>query len=69
MQVNNSRLNNSVNGITQNVGNASPGRDAQQVCPDRYPVTALKNKNKMKIATWNVRTLFQSGKLESNDVM
>ena len=67
MQVNNSRLNNGVNGITQTLGNVSPGRDthAQQVGPDRYPVTALKNKTELKVGTWNVRTLFQSGKLEN----
>ena len=65
MQVNNSRLNNGVNEITQNLGNVSPGRDthSQQVGPDRYPVTALKNKTEIKVATWNVCTLFRSGKL------
>ena len=32
---------------------------------DRYPMTALKNRNEIKVATWNVRTLYQSGKLEN----
>ena len=56
-----------MNGTSQNLGNVSPGRDthAHQMGPDRYPVTALKNENEMKVATWNVRTLFQSGKLEN----
>ena len=67
MQVNVSSLNNGVNGTTQNLSNASSGREthAQQVGPDRYPMTALKTRNEIKVATWNVRTLYQSGKLEN----
>lgn len=38
-----------------------------QVEPDRHPVTARnRNQNNVfKVATWNVRTLFQTGKLEN----
>ena len=44
----------------------------QQVVLDRHPATASQNKyhrqqksklNKMKVATWNIRTGYQSGKL------
>ena len=57
----------SVNGVTSKRCNSSLGRDphAQQVSPDRHPITATKNRETMKIATWNVRTLYQSGKLEN----
>ena len=42
---------------------ASPGRDChvRQVIPDRHPAT-VRNKTTLKVATWNVRTLFQNGK-------
>lgn len=47
--------------------NNSLGRDphAQQVSPDRHPITAAKNRETLKIATWNVRTMYQKGKLEN----
>ena len=67
MQVSISSLSNSVNGTTRNWNNASHGREthARQVGPDRYPMTALKNRNEIKVATWKVCTLYQSGKLEN----
>ena len=39
----------------------------RQVIPDRQPITVRlnKNKNKIKIGTWNVRTLAQKGKLQN----
>ena len=46
------------------------GAHDQQVNLDRYQATAGKHKSRsrvksVKIATWNVRTLYQSGKLEN----
>ena len=45
MQDTNSHRNNGVNGVTQNLNNALPGREThiQQVRQDRYPATAVKN--------------------------
>ena len=47
----------------------SSGRDchAPQVTPDRHQasVEKLKTTQKLKIATWNVRTVLQKGKLEN----
>ena len=44
----------------------SLGRDfhVRQVEPDRHPAT-VRNRNVMKIATWNVRTLSKDGKYEN----
>ena len=44
-----------------------PGRDrhVQQVAPGRHPATVTKTNKHTKLGTWNVRTLFQSGKLEN----
>ena len=55
---------NGVKGVLSNGGDSSLGRvfHAQQVDPDRQPVT-VSNKEILKIATWNVRTLYQKGKL------
>ncbi|GFO32942.1 craniofacial development protein 2-like [Plakobranchus ocellatus] len=36
-----------------------------QVTPDRHQATAPKLKDKLNIATWNIRTLFKKGKLEN----
>ena len=53
---------NSVNGVRST--STSLGRDlhVRQVEPDRHPVT-VRNNNNLRIGTWNVRTLFQAGKL------
>ena len=64
---------NSVKGTRNSV---SLGRDTNvaQVGPDRHPATVAKNKKNIRkrwkknttyIATWNVRTLFQKGKLDN----
>jgi len=47
-------------------GVVSPGRDCHErhVVPDRYPATSRNNKAK-NIASWNVRTLLEKGKLEN----
>ena len=45
----------------------SPGRmlSPQQGAFDRHQVTACNTRTKMKIATWNVRTMHQAGKLQN----
>jgi hypothetical protein len=46
----------------------SPGTDShdRQVTPDRQPDTVEKRrKGDLHLATWNVRTLYQAGKLEN----
>ena len=53
-------------------GNAKPssrtspdGRLSTQQCTfDRHPVTTCNTREKMKIATWNVSTMYQAGKQE-----
>ena len=38
----------------------------RQVILDRHQVTVCSsNRNKIKVGTWNVRTLYQAGKLEN----
>ena len=57
--------NNSVNRVDDSaVINTSLGQDThvRQVRPDRHPDT-VRNQTTMRIATWNVRTLYQAGKL------
>ena len=56
---------NGVKGTVLNV--TSPGRrlSTQQGAFDRYQVTACNTRTKMKIATWNVRTMHQAGKLQN----
>ena len=58
------------NGVTGNAKSSSrtsPGGrlSTQQGTFDRHPVTACNTRGKMKIATWNVRTMHQEGKLEN----
>ncbi len=64
INVNNSSPNNSVNGVLRE--NTSLGRDGhvRQVTLDRQQTT-VRTKNSLKIGTWNVRTMFQKGKLEN----
>ncbi|GFO06922.1 craniofacial development protein 2-like protein [Plakobranchus ocellatus] len=54
---------------TDSNSNPSFGRDShvQQMAPGRHPASARKTKTDKtsKIATWNVRTLHQKGKLEN----
>ncbi|KAK3771587.1 hypothetical protein RRG08_041516 [Elysia crispata] len=61
-----------VQGVQDSALNASFGREVtvQQVAPGRHPATACKprldtRRKSMKIATWNVRTLYQEGKIEN----
>ncbi|GFO00536.1 craniofacial development protein 2-like [Plakobranchus ocellatus] len=60
---------NNVKGVCDSNPNPSFGRDShvQQVGPGRHPASARKTKTDKtsKIATWNVRTLHQKGKLEN----
>ena len=59
---------NSVNGASNNINGTSLGTDdhVRQVILDRHQVTACNsNRNKIKVETWNVRTLYQAGKLEN----
>ena len=56
---------NSVKGVHDSTLNTSLGRDchAHQVAPGRHPVTVCKSNT--RIGTWNVRTLYQTGKLDN----
>ena len=61
-----------VQGVQDSALNASFGREVtvQQVAPGRHPATECKprldtRRKSMKIATWNVRTLYQEGKIEN----
>ena len=59
---------NSVNGIASTVVKNSLGTvfHAQQVEQDHHTATVRKNIRKpLKVAAWNVRTLFEGGKLEN----
>ena len=55
-----------VKGTHPSRGGSSPGKDSHvlQVDPDRHPAT-VRNRSIIRVATWNVRTLYQSGKLEN----
>ena len=58
---------NGVKGIVmQNAEDPSPGRVSHvgQMTPDHQPATVRRNTN-CRIATWNVQTLYQAGKLEN----
>ena len=68
MTSHNNESDNSVNGVHDSALNSSLGRDrhGQQVAPDRHPATSCKTRFKpFRIATWNVRTMYQKGKLEN----
>ena len=54
-------------GNAKSSSRTSPGGrlSMQQGAFDRHPVTACNTREKMKIATWNVRTMYQAGKLEN----
>ena len=59
--------NNGVKGAFPSISeSSSPGRDnhERQVDPDRHQAS-VRNKDVIKIGTWNVRTLFQCGKLNN----
>ncbi|GFO45625.1 craniofacial development protein 2 [Plakobranchus ocellatus] len=60
---------NNVKGVCDSNPNLSFGRDShvQHMAPDRHPASArkIKTDKTSKIATWNVRTLHQNGKLEN----
>ena len=59
---------NSVNGASNNSKGTSLGTDdhVRQVILDRHQVTVCNsNRHKIKMGTWNVRTLYQAGKLEN----
>ena len=62
----NQTKNNSVNGINSSRSDPSLGRDnhEEQVVPDRHPAT-VHNRDAIQIGSWNVRTLYQPGKLEN----
>ena len=57
---------NGVKGTHPSRGGSSPGKvyHVLQVDPDRHPATVC-NRSTIRVATWNVRTLYQSGKLEN----
>ena len=64
--------NNGVNKSVPNPGTAAlPSRDCdvRQITPDCQPITVRKSTNKEKgkirVATWNIRTLAQKGKIEN----
>ena len=61
-----SKSDNGVKGVSSSAGNTSPGREdyVRQVSPDRHPAT-VRNREKLKIGTWNVQTMLQTGKLEN----
>ena len=57
---------NSGNGIFSILNDTSPGRKlhVEQVEPDLQPAT-VRNKDQLKIGTWNVRTLYEKGKFRN----
>lgn len=62
---------NGVKEIVQEGTHLSPGRcpHVEQVRPDRQPATARytinTRKTQIRTGTWNVRTLFQAGRLDN----
>ena len=64
------QTNQNPNGVKGNakssIRTSSGGRlSTQQGTFDRHPVTACNTREKLKMATWNVRTMYQAGKLEN----
>ena len=57
---------NSVKGVSSSTGNSSLGREhnVRQVSPDSHQAT-VRNRQQLKIGTWNVQTMLQKGKLEN----
>ena len=58
---------NGVKGNANSNSRTSPGGrlSTYQGTFDRHPVTACNTREKLKIATWNVRTMYQGGKLQN----
>ena len=61
---------NNINGGSNREPSSGRGAHDQQVNLNLYQATAGKHKSRsktksVKIATWNIRTLYQSGKLEN----
>ncbi|XP_042862524.1 craniofacial development protein 2-like [Penaeus japonicus] len=68
MEMHNSqRKPNSVKGVLSTDNDPSLGKVpyVRQIGPDRHQATVRNNKETLRIGTWNVRTLFQAGKLEN----
>ena len=67
MNIRLSRNNNSVNRGSVNTPTAALGKDAliTQGALDRHQATEFNTPNQLKIGTWNVRSLYQKGKLEN----
>ena len=59
-------IDNSLNGIILSKGNPllSQENHVEQVVPNHHQVT-VQNKDTIKIGVWNVRTLYQCGKIEN----
>ena len=55
---------NGVKGNAKSSSRTSPGGrlSAQQGTFDRHPATACNTREKMKSATWNVKTMYQAGR-------
>ena len=58
---------NGVKGNAKSSSRISPGGRflTQKGTFDRHPVTGCNTRNNMMIATWNVKTMYQAGKLKN----